>query len=179
MVAHAAPQAFLAYAPEGPGLRCAMFYFAAGDDLWGWFTGPRGPLLVADYFRVAGFHALREPRYSAVDIAGLGAWSDEPSMCRELSRLQSEFAREWLFYRSAREAPVELAHYHARGFATGEVNVRFPRLHRLARMQADWTYCSSGFESAVLRWLAYRWPLDYRPESVTVKALDGLAVTPG
>jgi hypothetical protein len=36
MTTHATPQVFIAYAPVDAGLCCAMFYFAAGDDLWGW-----------------------------------------------------------------------------------------------------------------------------------------------
>jgi hypothetical protein len=168
---------FLAYAPRGPGLRCAMFYFAAGDDLWGWLTGPNGRLLVAEYFQVAGFHALREPRYTAVDIAGLHCgWSEDRSICAELGRLQDEFVHEWLFYRSGRKARAQLAAYESSGLATGEVNVRFNRLGRLARTPPDWTYYSAAFEPAVLTWLGNRWSLDYRPPAVGVRRLDGSGV---
>ncbi|HYL25325.1 MAG TPA: hypothetical protein VEV21_13115 [Burkholderiales bacterium] len=176
MIAHSTPQVFVAYAPQGPGLRCAMFYVAAGDDLWGWFTGPQGTLLITDYFRVAGFHALREPRYAVVDIAGLHCgWAEDQAMCGELARLQEQFARDWLFYRSAKGARAELAAYERSGLATGEVNLRFARLASLARTAPDWTYCSAAFEPAVLNWLGERWPLDYRPAAVAVRLLDGAA----
>lgn len=165
MLAHSTPQLFLAYAPRGIGLRCALFYFAAGDDLWGWFTGPRGVALVSDYFRAAGFHAAGEPRYVSVDIAGLHlGWAD-PAICGELERLQDQFRRDWLFSRSMKDAPAELAAYEGAGLASGEINLRYERLARLARSPADWTYSSADFEPAVLAWLAARWPLDYRPAS--------------
>lgn len=176
MVGHSTPQVFVAYAPQGPGLRCAMFYFAAGDDLWGWFTGVQGSVLVADYFRVAGFHALREPRFCAVDIAGLnGRWTEDRAICAELARLQEQFVRDWLFYRSARDAPSQLAAYERATLPVGEVNLRFERLGKLTRTLPDWTYCSAAFEPAVLNWLGSRWPLDYRPPAIAVRFLDGAA----
>jgi len=174
MTAHATPQAFVAYAPQGPGLRCAMLYFAAGEDLWGWYIGPMGKLLVADYFQVAGFHALREPRYEAVDIAGMhGRWVENRAMCRELARMQEQFARDWLVYGSAGEARAELASYERAGLAAGEVNLRFARLAELSRTLPEWTYTSPAFEPAVLTWLAARWALDYRPAPVAVRQLNG------
>ncbi len=173
MPAHATPQLFIAYAPQGPGLRCALLYFAAGEDLWGWLTGPQGELVVSDYFHVAGFHSLREPSYRAVDIAGLhSGWAPDPAMRAELARVQDQFVREWLVYRCAKEARAHLARYDEAGLATGEVNLRFDRLGTLSRSLPDWTYCSPGFEPAVLSWLSYRWPIDYRPASVAVRHLD-------
>ena len=159
MTAHSTPQIFLAYAAQGPGLRCAMFYFAAGEDLFGWFTGPQGARLVADYFQVAGFHALREPRYAAGNRA----------MCRGLARVQEQFVREWLFYRSAPDARSRLASYERTGLPAGEVNLRFARLAKLTRTLPEWTYESPAFEPAVLYWLAARWPLDYRPRSSVIE----------
>ncbi|HET7362952.1 MAG TPA: hypothetical protein VFJ70_05180 [Burkholderiales bacterium] len=176
MIVHSTPQVFFAYAPQGPGLRCAMFYFAAGDDLWGWFTGPQGVLLVSDYFQVAGFHALRKPRYAAVDVAGLHCgWAEDRAMCADLARVQHEFVREWLSYRSARDARAELQAYERAGLATGEVNLRFARLAQFTRAGPDWTCSSAAFEPAVLNWLGGRWSLDYRPPAVAVRLLDGAA----
>ena len=40
MQAMRSPNVFLAYAPRGVGLRCAVAYFGAGRDAFGWFTGP-------------------------------------------------------------------------------------------------------------------------------------------
>lgn len=91
-------------------------------------------------------------------------------------RLQDEFVHEWLFYRSGRKARAQLATYESSGLATGEVNVRFDRLGRLARTPPDWTYCSAAFEPAVLTWLGNRWSLDYRPPAVGVRRRDGSGV---
>src|SRR4051812_39294472 len=128
MPAHATPQLFIAYAPQGPGLRCALLYFAAGEDLWGWLTGPQGELLVSDYFHVAGFHSLREPSYRAVDIAGLhSGWAPDPAMRAELARVQDQFAREWLVYRCAKEARAHLPRHVEAGLGTRGRKPRLPR----------------------------------------------------
>ena len=33
------PECFIAYAPRGGGLLCAVTYFAHGDDVAGWYVG--------------------------------------------------------------------------------------------------------------------------------------------
>jgi hypothetical protein len=162
--AHALPQVFFAYAPYDVGLRCALFYVATGDDLWGWFTGPQSGRLVADYFQLADFHSPREPRYVAVDVAGLhSGWTKDAAMCDELERLRDDFARDWLLYRSTAGAAARLVPYERAGLRTHELNLRFDRLGKLTRMHPDWIYCTAAFEPAAVTSLARYWPLDYRP----------------
>jgi hypothetical protein len=159
------PNLFLAYAPRGPGLRCAVAYLRSAHDVYGWFAGPCIDLAVAaEFFLLEGFYAAAAPRYESVPHAGLhGAWSLDEARRHELARLQDLFAREWLFRRDDAAAPLELAAYaEAELAAGGELNVRFARLARFSRLQPNWTYYSPGFEARVLRPLARRWPLEYR-----------------
>lgn len=159
------PNVFLAYAPRGPGLRCAVAYLTSGRDVYGWFTGPRLDLATAScYFVIADFFTGAPARYEAVDQADLhSAWSLEEPRRHELARLQDMAAREWLFYRDDPRAAAEFEAYReAELAAPGEVNVRFERLSRFSTLQPNWTYYSPGFAASVLRHLAKRWPLEYR-----------------
>jgi hypothetical protein len=159
------PNVFIAYAPRGPGLRCAMAYLTSGRDAYGWFTGPRLDLVAASsYFLLADFFTGSAARYEAVDEADLhSAWSLEEPRRHELVLLRDLVAHEWLFYRDDPRGDAELEAYReAELAAPGEVNVRFERLSRFSTLQPNWTYYSPGFEASVLRHLAKRWPLEYR-----------------
>jgi hypothetical protein len=158
-----APNVFLAYAPRGAGLRCAVAYLASGRDAYGWFTGPCLDLSVASrYFVLEDFYSAAPARYEEVDQAGLhSGWSlDEPRR-HELARLQEAFAREWLCHRSDAWAAGDFASYARAELAAGEVSVRFGRLALFSKLQPNWTYYSRGFEYGLLRHLARRWPLEY------------------
>jgi hypothetical protein len=159
------PNIFLAYAPRGAGLRCALAYLSSGRDVYGWFTGPRHDTSVASsYFLLENLFTKDPARYEAVDTSDLhSGWSLDEARRHELARLQETFAREWLFYRDAPWASAELEAYHEAELAAGEVNLRFERLAKLDKGQPNWTYYSPGFERSVLRHLSARWPLEYRP----------------
>lgn len=158
------PEIFIAYAPRGAGLRCALAYLAGEDDLYGWFTGPREDgAIAACYFVLGDFHANAPVRYEAVDQADLHShWAlDEPRR-HELALMQEAFAHEWLFYRDAAAATGQLAAYEVAELAVGQVGLRYERLARLSKLQPNWTYYSRRFEHSVLRHLAGRWTLEYR-----------------
>lgn len=156
------PDIFIAYAPRGAGLRCAVAYLATQRDVYGWFTGPRDDAHVASaFFLLEDFYTIREPRYDAVDFAQVRSdWSLDPQRRHELAEMQAAFAREWLV---SRDDP-QIAAYNAAELAVGEVNVRYECLARFSKLQPNWTYYSPGFERPVLEQLAKRWPLEYRPE---------------
>jgi hypothetical protein len=156
---------FLAYAPRGSGLRCAIAYLAEAADAYGWFTGPRDDTRVASAFFVfEGLYRAGAARYEAVAPEALHSdWLLAEPRRHELARLQERFAREWLFYRDDPRAAKELQAYADAELACGEVNVRFARLAKLDKRQPNWTFYSPGFERTVLRRLAKRWPLEYRP----------------
>jgi len=157
------PNVFLAYAPRGAGLRCAVAYLASGRDAYGWFTGPRLDLVVASrYFLLEDFYSAGPVRYEEVDVSELhSGWSLSEPRRHELARLQATFAREWLCYRADVWAASDFGAYARAELAAGDVAVRFGRLAVFSKLQPNWTFYSRGFEHGVLRQLARRWPLEY------------------
>lgn len=159
------PHIFVAYAPRGAGLRCALAYLAGERDVYGWFTGPRLDTSVAScFFLLEGFFSSRPVRYEAVEQADLHtAWSLDEGRRHELAALQEAFAGEWLFHRGDARASAELEAYAEAELAAGDVNLRFARLAKLSKRQPNWTFYSPRFERSVLRQLGKRWPLEYPP----------------
>jgi hypothetical protein len=159
-----APHVFIAYAPRGAGLRCALAYLEDRRDVYGWFAGPRQDASVeARYFVLEDFFTAREARYESVAQADLHSpWALREARRHELARMQEAFAGEWLFYRDAPGAAAELQAYAEAELAAGELNLRFERLSKLYTRQPNWTYYSPNFERPVLKFLAKRWPLEYR-----------------
>lgn len=157
------PNVFLAYAPRGAGLRCAVAYLTSERDVYGWFTGPRYDMSTASaFFLLENFYANAPARHEAVDPSDLHSdWSLDEARRHELARMQEAFAREWLFYRDDARAAAELEAYAEAELAAGEVNVRFQRLAKFSTLQPNWTYYSPRFERSVLRHLTRRWPLEY------------------
>ena len=166
------PEIFLAYAPRGAGLRCAVAYLSGKHDVYGWFTGPCLDASIAScYFLLEDFYANRETGYEAVGEQDLHFdWPLDEARRHELARMQDAFAREWLFYRGAPGAAAGLRAYARAELACGLVNVRFERLRKFSTLQPNWTYYSPGFERPVLRHLARHWPIEYRHDMERVAA---------
>ena len=158
------PNIFIAYAPRGAGLRCALAHLASERDVYGWYTGPRvDGGITAEFFLVEDFYSNRPARYEAVEAAALHShWSLDEARRHELAQLQEAFGHEWLVYRDDARAAAESASYAKAELAVGEVNLRFERIAKLSTLQPNWTYYSPHFERSVLRHLAKRWPLEYR-----------------
>ena len=135
------PRIFVAAAPEGAQLRCAVTYLASDRDAYGWFIGRRHDGSYAGaYFLLQDFFANAPTRYdSAADPHA--DWTLDEGRRHELAQLQELFSREWL------------------AFSEGGVAVRPERLGKLA----DGKFYSPGFQRPVLRHLAARWPIEYRP----------------
>lgn len=167
------PSIFIAYAPRGAGLRCALACVGTGRDLYGWFTGPRADgHIAAEFFLLEDFYSNRPTRYETVDTAALHShWSLDEARRHELAEMQDAFAHEWLFYRDDASAAAELAAYAEAELAAGEVNVRFERLARFSTLQPNWTHYSPHFERPVLRHLSKRWSLEYRYDPEETPAL--------
>ena len=166
------PDVFLAYAPRGSGLRCAIAYLAAGPDAYGWFTGPRDDTSIASrYFLLEDLYTVAAARYHAVEPEALhNHWALDEARRHQVAKMQDVFSREWLFYRNEPRVASELAAYAEAELAAGEVNVRFARLAKFSTLQPNWTYYSPRFERTVLRHLAKHWPLEYRPHGDEVAA---------
>ena len=156
---------FLAYAPRGAGLRCALAYRASNRDAFGWFSGPGDGVLASAYFVLEDIYTTRPATYVAVSEGDLhSTWIRDEARCHALAQMQEAFRREWLFYRSDPGAQEQLAAYAGAELAMGEFGIRFDRLNKLSKLQPNWIYYSRDFERGVLRHLAKRWPLDYRGE---------------
>jgi hypothetical protein len=136
------PNIFMAYAPRGAGLRCALAYLGAERDIYGWYTGPRADgELAAEFFLIEDFYTNRPTRFSSADTGALHSrWALDEDRRHELARMQEAFAREWLVVPGDARAPAELEAY----------------------ANAERSYYSPHFERSVLRHLAKRWPLEYR-----------------
>ena len=157
------PQIFIAYAPRGAGLRCALAYLVAERDVYGWYTGPRlEGTLAGEFFALEDFYSKHAARYSAVQVSDLHSnWALEEARRHELAQMQEAFVREWLVYRDDPRAAVQLEAYAEAELAAGEVMLRFERLAKLSTLQPTWTFYTPRFERSVLRHLAKRWPLEY------------------
>lgn len=160
------PRVFIAYAPRGIGLRCALTYLASDRDVYGWFTGPNGMSSLASlYFVLEDFYSRAAPRYAAAEALDLHTgWLLDEARCHQLAGLQEAFAAEWLLDPSDTRAGAELDRYAKDELAIGALNLRHSRLAKLSKEQPNWTYFSPEFERPVLDALARRWPLEFRPE---------------
>ena len=159
------PRIFLCYAPRA-GLRCALAYLAGERDAYGWFIGQGEGGVESAYFVLEDFYTRGETRYVAVPDSELHSrWTRDEARCHELARLQETFRSEWLFDPSELGAELQLARYADGELATGDINVRFERLTRFSKEQANWTYYSRDCEHGVLECLGTHWPLDYRVEA--------------
>lgn len=157
---------FIAYAPRGIGVRCALAYLSRNRDVYGWFTGPREDASLASvYFVLENFYSAQEPRYIAAEAADLySGWIQDEQMRHELAGLQDAISHEWLFYRGDPASANEVEAYGKAELAVGELNIRYERLARLSKLQPNWTFYSPAFENGVLACLMQHWPLEYRDD---------------
>jgi hypothetical protein len=173
-------ETFMAYAPRGAGLLCAVVYAERGDDVFGWFGGSRGYQTVSAFFLLRDFFSLGETVFSATEGMDLrGGWkydysSSEPELARpvaldddlarQLDTMQGKFAGEWLFYPDDPAAAVQIEAYKELGLPVQTVNVQAKKLNKFDQKDVVWRYYSAAFRGPVLQYLSPRWPLDYRVE---------------
>jgi len=172
------PQQFIAYAPYGVGVMCALVYFERGPDVYGWWIGARDAEWHSAYFKLEEFFTTRQTRFLATEGMDLyGGWRrlysarepvlDKPEpvvdeAAHELDRVQGMFAAEWLFFEDDAKAGADRKAYDKYNMPLAHVNVRARRLNKLDKHEAVWTYRSHGLDAAVLDYLQQYWPLDYR-----------------
>jgi len=174
------PSVFLAYAPRGAGLMCAVAWFSRGDDVFGWWGGARGAEFACSYFLAEDFYAGGGTRLLATDGNDLyGGWTRDythrqppleeripppDEVCHELERLQSQFSREWLVFSHDPEAAAEGSAYRDAELAAGPVLIRYRKLNKFSKDDAVWTCASPILDRNLLEYLSRRWPLDYRAD---------------
>ena len=175
------PECFIAYAPRGGGLLCAVTYIADGKDVSGWFTGLKDYAYPSAYFRIENFFSPGDKRfYATIGSDVYGGWrcdyarnggieldppiAVEDELCHRLDKLQDVVAAEWLIFGDDRRFEAEKAAYAADDLPAGEVLVQHDRLARFDRDKPVWTFYSHGFNDEVLNYMGPRWSLDYGAE---------------
>lgn len=170
----------LAYAPRGVGLLYGVLWFAQETHVYGWFIGSKDGGHLASYFMLQDYYSRRDTRFfrsSEDDV--YGPWVDvhegtelalphpppvPQALAHELSRLQDQFVRHWLFFDDDVQARGEAEALHARELSVRHVNIRASRLDKLQTAAAVWRYDAPHADTNVLMYLSKRWPLDYEAE---------------
>lgn len=170
------PRSFVAFAPYGVGVTCALFYFERGRDIYGWWIGARDSEYESAYFKLEDYFTRKVTQFYATQGADLyGGWRyvysakhpalDKPlpmdDVAHELDRVQGIFAAEWLFFDHSTDAESDRVAYDRMGFPVRYVNIRVERLNRLQKDEPVWRYQSHDFDTAVLDCIVRHWPLDY------------------
>lgn len=171
-------QNYIALAPHGVGLMCAVVYFEHGADVVGWWLGARGYEYHSVYFKIENFFSTKPTRFYVTDGMDLyGGWTllysardpvlDKPvpvegAVSHELNRVQGMFAAEWLFFADDADAAAEREAYEKFPLPLQHVNVRSMRLNRFDESQPVWIYRSHDCDLDVIDYLQQYWPLDYR-----------------
>lgn len=170
------PRYFVAFAPYGVGVLCALFYFETCSDVYGWWIGARDSEYESAYFKLEDYFTTRPTRVYATEGNDLyGGWRflysapqimlDKPlpvdsDIVHELDRVQNMFVTEWLFFDDS-PAALERESYDKMRFPVRYVNIRFAGINRMDRHEPVWLYRSRDLASGVLDSLAQHWPLDY------------------
>jgi len=171
------PFVYLAYAPRGVGVMCALFYILVGKDVYGWWIGARDGEFAPAFFMLEGFFTREDTVFYATRGSDLyGGWVfdysaphpelDKPveidrEVGHQLEQMQSAFADEWLFFDGDRHVEDELAAYTRDDLVVQVVNIRNARFHKFDQTDLVWSYVSPGFDRDVLNYLMDHWPLDF------------------
>lgn len=174
------PEVYIAYAPRGPGLECAVTYFVQDEDVYGWWIGFKDYAYTSAFFKLEGFFSDRDTVFLATEGSDVyGGWRyeysrrqpalDEPvpiddDVCHKLDQLQDAFVNEWLWLKDDPDSAEESAAYARDELAVGEVNLKHRRLGKLKKDAPVWTYESHGLNLDILEYLFRYWPLDYGKE---------------
>lgn len=169
---------YLACAPREVGVTAALFYATRGQNVCGWLAGQHAGHWSAAYFDLEGYYSTRDAlfcRSVADDVRS--RWIEQAvpltteircpipeAECRELSRLQALFVREWLFCPDDLLARGEIDAYRRLGFPVRAVNVRSMQFHRFDQRRPVWVHASSGIDFNLVLDLKKRLPLDQREE---------------
>jgi hypothetical protein len=165
---------YLASAPRAAGVVSALFYAVLGENACGWYTGANANEIATGYFALEQYYSTNETSYCRSCGGDLrGHWIVESApittdircpltepVCRELAHLQSEFAREWLWYEGDPRALEEVDAYRKLGLSPRPINIRASQLPRLDRSRALWVYTSPGTDLNLVLSIKKHWLSD-------------------
>jgi hypothetical protein len=169
-------RSYLACAPHEAGVTAAMFYAPWGQSVCGWLAGGHAERCAGVFFAVEGYYSTGNARFCrSVDDDVRGEWIEEVALattkircpiseadCAELSRLQSAFAREWLFCPDNPIDDDEVAAYRKLGLPLRPINVRSTQFRRFEQRRPVWVYASPGIDFNLVLYLKKRPPLNHR-----------------
>ena len=171
------PFAYLAYAPRGAGLLCAVVLFTVEKCVYGWYTGAQGSVFPAAFFVLEDYYSVRDTvLYRSLQDDVYDGWAivkpatelkiDQPvpvpeQLCHELEHMQNVFAQEWLFYADDPASRAEMESYRQDGLPVRPVNIKSKKLNKLERRDPVWTYAMPGLDLNVIDFLKKSWSLDY------------------
>jgi hypothetical protein len=171
------PVTYFAYVPRGAGVLCALFYYVAGNNLFGWYTGSAEGEYPQIFFMLENFYSTQQTYfYRSLEDDVYGKWvrqTDEGTIpanpvglvpdaaCHELERLQSLFTGEWLFYADDAAEADEFAAYREQGLPVQAINIRHRKLNKLDQRDLIWTYAAPAVDMNVISYLQRHWPLDH------------------
>jgi hypothetical protein len=172
--------AYLAYAPRDAGVTAALFYAAWGPNVYGWLAGEHDNRSFAAFFDLEGYYSTRDAAFCrSIDDNVRGRWIEQavpltteircpiPELeCGELSRMQSAFVDEWLFYPEDPHARIEVDAYRRLGLPLHRVNVRAGQFHRFDQRRPVWVHASPGTDFNLVLHVKKRLPPDRREERI-------------
>lgn len=149
---------YLASTPRTAGVVAALFYAVLGENACGWYTGTVENEIATAFFALEQYYSTHETVYcrsSGGDLRGHWIAETAPTttdircplaepVCHELSRLQSEFVREWLWYAGDPRSDEEADAYRKLGLPSRPINIRASQLARFDRTRAVWVHMSPG-----------------------------------
>jgi hypothetical protein len=165
---------YLATAPRASGVVCALFYAVLGENVCGWYTGTPDLEIAAAFFALEQYYSTQETVYCRSVSGDLrGGWIVETApittdircplaepVCHELSRLQSEFVREWIWYLGDPRCGEEEDAYGKLGFSPRPINVRASQLHRFDCSRPVWVHTSPGTDLNLVLSIKKHWLSD-------------------
>lgn len=171
------PDVYVAYAPRGPGVMCALLSTEVKRSVYGWYVGSCAGEYPSRFFVFEDYYSAKKPcLYLSVEDDVYGAWIrreaaiDFPigtpapmpeELTHELERAQDVFIHEWLFFADEPGTDAQARAYAARELSVQPVNIRADRLNKLNTDAAVWTYASPSCDLNLIRTLSKRWPLDH------------------
>ena len=171
------PHVYVAFAPRGPGIMCALLCIEMRRSIYGWYVGSHGGEYPAQFFVLEDYYSDQEINlYLSVEDDVYGPWIrrgvaldlplDAPGpipedLTHELEHAQDAFIHEWLFYANEPRTAGQERAYAARELSVQPVNIRADRLNKLNTDAVVWTYASPGCNRNAIRALSRRWPLDH------------------
>jgi hypothetical protein len=172
--------AYLACAPRETGVSAALFYAVSGQNVYGWLAAEHGKRAAAAFFALEDYYSTGHAVFCrSVDDDVRGKWIEESvpvitdircpipeADCGEVSRLQSAFVREWLFYADDPRDRGEVEAYRKAGLPVRPINVRSAQFHRFDQRRPVWVHASPGIDFNLVLYLKKRLPLDRREARV-------------